>query len=38
MPSIMRSRRITTPARVDFLLDFLKLSAMPSTLIPFFSG
>jgi hypothetical protein len=34
----MRSRRITTPARIDFFVNFLKLSAMPSTLIPFFSG
>jgi len=37
MPSIIRSRRMTTPARVDFLPVFLKLSAMPSTLTPFFS-
>src|SRR5438093_6732842 len=37
IPSIIRSRRITTPASVDFLQDFLKLSAMPSTLNPFFS-
>src|SRR5690606_6838594 len=38
MPSITKSRRITMPARVDFLPDFLKLSATPRTLIPSFSG
>src|SRR5690606_17002801 len=38
MPSITKSRRITMPARVDFVPDFLKLSATPSILIPFFSG
>jgi hypothetical protein len=39
IPSMTRSRRITMPARVDFLLllDFLKLSATANTLTPFFS-
>src|SRR6188472_2367294 len=38
IPSITRSRRITTPASVDFFFvsNFLKLSAIPKTRIPFF--
>lgn len=38
IPSIIRSRRITTPARVEFVLDALKLSAIPNTRIPLFSA
>jgi hypothetical protein len=26
------------PARIEYFVDFLKLSAIPSALIPFFSG
>jgi hypothetical protein len=38
IPSTIRSRRITTPPRVDVELDFLKLSAIPKIRIPLFSG
>src|SRR5215472_18160467 len=37
IPSIIRSRRITTPAIVELDLDALKLSAIPNTRIPLFS-
>src|SRR5215467_9066387 len=37
-PSMIRSRRITTPATVELDLDVLKLSATPNTRIPLFSA
>src|SRR5215469_16941084 len=37
-PSMIRSRRITTPATVELDLDALKLSATPNTRIPLFSA
>lgn len=37
-PSMIRSLLMTIPARVDFAVPGLKHSAIPSALIPFFSG